>query len=285
MATHGVDDIVRIELLGGFRVLRSGREAPENGWPLRRAAELVQLLALARDQQCLRDQVIDALWPHLDAAAGAANLRKAAHHARQALGDHDAVMLRGGRVLLFPSREIETDVDCFERAATAALRGDDADVCAKVATTYTGDLLPDALYEEWTQARREHLRARYRELLRRGRSWARLVEAEPTDEPAYRELMSAALADGNRHAAIRWYGKLRTALAQELGMVPSRESEVRYEQCVAGLRPADQDIVGRQVELAHVEAAFRSAERGDLGALVVRGPAGIGKSTDRKSVV
>lgn len=279
MATHGVDDIVRIELLGGFRVLRSGREAPENGWPLRRAAELVQLLALARDQQCLRDQVIDALWPHLDAAAGAANLRKAAHHARQALGDHDAVMLRGGRVLLFPSREIETDVDCFERAATAALRGDDADVCAKVATTYTGDLLPDALYEEWTQARREHLRARYRELLRRGRSWARLVEAEPTDEPAYRELMSAALADGNRHAAIRWYGKLRTALAQELGMVPSRESEVRYEQCVAGLRPADQDIVGRQVELAHVEAAFRSAERGDLGALVVRGPAGIGKST------
>ena len=31
------------------------------------------------------DQVIDALWPHLDAIAGAANLRKAAHHARHTL--------------------------------------------------------------------------------------------------------------------------------------------------------------------------------------------------------
>ncbi|MDN5749677.1 MAG: AAA family ATPase, partial [Pseudonocardia sp.] len=38
-------------------------------------------------------------------------------------------------------------------------------------------------------------------------------------------------------------------------------------------------VVGRQVELARVAAALRSAERGELGALVLRGPAGIGKTT------
>ena len=46
-----------------------------------------------------------------------------------------------------------------------------------------------------------------------------------------------------------------------------------------GSSPAATVFVGRQAELARVAAGLRSAERGELGALVVRGPAGIGKST------
>jgi DNA-binding SARP family transcriptional activator len=136
---------------------------------MRRAAELVQLLALADHHRRLRDQVIEALWPHLDPAAGAANLRKAAHHAPQSLGSPDAVVLRGGQVALFPSLHVEIDVDCFESAANAALRDAEPSACADVASSYTGDLLPDSPYEEWNQARRQHLRSLYVELLRRGR--------------------------------------------------------------------------------------------------------------------
>jgi DNA-binding SARP family transcriptional activator len=44
-----------------------------------------------------RDQVVDALWCHLTPAAGAANLRKAAHHARKALREPYAVVLGGAR--------------------------------------------------------------------------------------------------------------------------------------------------------------------------------------------
>lgn len=278
MATHPASADVRIELLGRFRVLRSGHEAAGNGWPGRRAAELVQLLALAEGHRRLRDQVIEALWPHLDPAAGAANLRKAAHHARQALGSSDAVVLRGGLVILFPSYEVQTDVDCFERAATAALRGADPAGCAAAASSYTGDLLPSSLYEEWTQSRRGHVRSRYLELLRRSGEWERLVEAEPTEEPAYRELMTAAIRAGNRPAAIRWYGRLRAVMERELGMLPSRETDALYEECVAGLRPAEQEFIGRQVELAQVTAALSSAGGGELGALLLRGQAGLGKS-------
>ena len=89
---------------------------------------------------------VDALWPHLDVAAGAANLR-------------------GGQVVLFPSAQVETDVEGFERAAL-----------------YTGDLLPDALYEEWTQSRRGQLPAAPRRAAAPCRRPGRLVEAEPTDE-------------------------------------------------------------------------------------------------------
>ena len=244
----------------------------------RRAAELVQLLALADGHRLTRDQVLETLWPHLEVEAGAANLRKAAHHARQALASSEAVVLRRGQVALFPSRPVETDANDFEGQCGAALASGDAVACAAAASAYTGDLLPESLYEEWTQAPRERLRSRYVELLRCSGQWERLVEVEPTDEPAYRELMRRELADGSRPAAIRWYGRLRTALRRELGILPSGDTEAIYDECVAGLGTIEPTFVGRQLELARVTALLRSEPGGGPGALVVRGPAGIGKS-------
>ncbi len=81
MSAHPQSDRVRIELLGAFGVSVGGREVVDTAWPGRRSAELVQLLALADRHRLAREQVIEALWPHLGPEAGAANLRKAAHHA------------------------------------------------------------------------------------------------------------------------------------------------------------------------------------------------------------
>lgn len=266
---------VRIELLGRFRVLVDGREV--GAWPSRRAAELVQLLALADGRQLLRDRVVEHLWPHLGAEAGAANLRKAAHHARQALGSSEGVVLRGGGVALLPGHEVEIDAILFEQAADAA-QGDAA-ACAAVAGLYTGDLLPDARYEDWTQGRRDQLRGRLRDLLRSGAQWERLAEVDPTDEGAHRALMAAALAEGNRHAAIRWYGRLRTALEHELGVRPSAETEALYGECVADLAQAERTVVGRHLERARLHAALHPDRDGLPRVVALRGPGGIGKST------
>src|SRR6185436_14523182 len=100
---------VEIRLLGGFSVAVEGVELPAERWPSLRAAQLVQLLGLQGEQRLLRDQVIDALWPQLDPDAGGANLRKAAHHARHALGWPDAIVLRGGQVLLCPGTTLAVD--------------------------------------------------------------------------------------------------------------------------------------------------------------------------------
>ena len=270
---------VRVELLARFRVTLDGHPVADDQWPGRRSAELVQLLALSPGGRCPRDRVIDALWGHLDPEAGAANLRKAAHHARKAIGHPDAVVLRTGMVALFPGHDVEVDVDRFESAAEAALRASDRAACATAAAADPGDLLPEALYEEWAQARREELRSLYRRLLRASEQWERLVEFDRTDEVAYRELMRAALRAGARHAAIRWYGRLRTVLEHELGVLPSPETIALYEECVAGLRAAEGAIVGRQVEVAYATAALDAGAHGDLGAVVIRGPTGIGKST------
>jgi DNA-binding SARP family transcriptional activator len=266
---------VRIEMLGRFRVVVDGREAAQ--WPTRRSQELVQLLALAGGRRVPRDRVIEQLWPHLGAEAGAANLRKAAHHARRTLGDPGGVVLRGGLVELFPARSVETDVASFLRDAAAALADGDPGACARAATGCPGELLPDAAYEAWAQDPRRQVRAQHAALLRRCGDWERLVEVEPTEEPAYRELMRAALAAGSRHAALRWYERLRLALASQLGARPDPETQELYERCTSGIGLVEHAFVGRAVELAAAMAALTRARAGETSALVLRGPPGIGK--------
>jgi DNA-binding SARP family transcriptional activator len=138
---------VSIRLLGQFSLGAGspGRAAATVAPPAplgRRAAELVQLLSLQPQRSLMHEQVIEALWPHLDPDAGSANLRKAAHHARQFVGERDALVLRGGRVFLLPNRSVECDAARFEQAADEALAAGDASACKAAADLYGGELLP-----------------------------------------------------------------------------------------------------------------------------------------------
>jgi DNA-binding SARP family transcriptional activator len=280
LAVDGLDTASRLELrlLGRYAACVDGAEIPAQRWPSLRAAQLVQLLGLAPRHRLTRDQVVDALWPQLEPEAGAANLRKAAHHARQALGRHDAVVLQGGEVALWPHGTVTVDVEDFERQAQSALRAPDPAACAAAADAYGGELLPGARYEAWTEPARERLHAQFAALLRASDQWERLVQAEPADEPAHRALMTRELAAGNRAAAIRWYAHLREALQQQLGVTPDRDTEALYERCLAGLQQAGPPFVGRALERAQVAAWLAMAARDRPGGIVLRGPGGIGKT-------
>ena len=136
--------LTRLEvfLLGRFAVAIDDVELAAERWPSLRATQLVQLLSLQPRHRLTRDEVIDALWPQLDPEAGAANLRKAAHHARQALGRHDGIVLQAGEVLLWPERPVTVDAQRFEQRADAALATRDPAECAEAAGSYGGALLP-----------------------------------------------------------------------------------------------------------------------------------------------
>jgi DNA-binding SARP family transcriptional activator len=270
--------MIEVRVLGEFSVRLDGVEVAADAWPSLRAAQLVQLLALADGHRLPREQAIDALWPELDAEAGGANLRKAAHHARHALRSPDSVTLQGGQVLLFAGGTVSVDAHRFEQQAQAAIASDDPLRCAEAAGLYRGELLPGSRYEPWTEAARMRLRDRYVKLLRASRQWDRLAELDPTDESAHRELMRRELAAGNRPAAIRWYARLRAALHDTLGVAPDRDTEGLYAQCVAGLHASGPAFVGRQMDLAHAAAWLGAPLEDRPGGFVVTGPAGIGKS-------
>ena len=277
------DPVSRLDLrlLGGFSVAVDGVELAADRWPSLRAAQLVQLLGLAPQRRLTRDRVIDALWPQLGPDAGAANLRKAVHHARQALGRHDSVLLHGGEVVLWAHGRVAVDADQFEQLASAALRSaadSRREACAIAISVYGGDLLPGASYESWAEAARERLHARFIELLRADRQWARLAQQAPTDEPAHRELMAVELAAGNRAAAIRCYARLRESLQRELAVLPDDDTEALYDQCLAGLQASGPAFVGRAVQRAQALAWLATAADERPGGILLRGPAGIGKS-------
>ncbi len=247
-------------------------------WPSLRATHLVQMLCLQPGHRISRDLAIDALWPQLDPEAGAANLRKAMHHGRQALGRHDAITLQAGELVLWSERPVVVDTDTFEARASVALRLRDPAECADVASDYGGDLLPGARYEAWTEPHRERLRALYLDLLRTSAQWERLTQHEPTDEAAHRALMQRELDAGNRAAALRWYSRLRESLQQSLGVTPDPRTEAVYERCVAGLQAVGPPFVGRSQALGQVTAWLGMPVGQRPGGVVLRGPAGVGKS-------
>ncbi|WP_342132323.1 AAA family ATPase [Hydrogenophaga sp. OTU3427] len=267
-----------IGLLGRFAVAVDGVEIAAEHWPSLRATHLVQLLSLQPGHRLSRDLAIDALWPALDPEAGAANLRKALHHARQALGRHDAVTQQAGELVLWPGRPVDVDADRFEQGAAQALQQHDAAACAEAAGHYAGKLLPGTGYEPWTEPARERLQARYLELLRASAQWERLAQQDPTHEAAHRALMQRELDAGNRAAALRWYAQLREALQHTLGVAPDARTEALYERCVAGLQTAGPAFVGRAQELAQVTAWLGLPPTERPGGIVLRGPAGMGKS-------
>ncbi len=256
-----------IRLLGGFGVAVDSHPVPDDAWPQRRAADLVKLLALADGHRLARDQVLEALWPQLEAAPAAANLHKAASYARRALGDRSAVVLRGGQVQLAPGVAVTTDVERLEAG------GDDVSA---------DDLLPDDRYEQWTLAPRERVRELRLAGLRRRGLWEEVLRAEPADEEASRALARAALEAGDRAAAVRRLRSLRDELSQ-LGMRPSEETLALEAELTSG--PAvhapllfDAPIVGRDRELDFARTLLRQAAGGHGGALLVTGAAGMGKS-------
>lgn len=271
---------LQVRLLGQFSIGGTPRSGAATLQPrlTRRAAELVQLLGLDPHRSLAHDQVVEALWPHLGPDAGSANLRKAAHHARQVIGEPGAIVLQGGRVLLLPGEEVDCDAIRFEAAADRALASRDAQACKAACQLYGGDLLPDSRYEPWTEAPRRRLRGKYVELLRHSGDLERLLREEPTDEAAHAQLMREELAAGRRSSALRWYGHLRDHLQQSLGVRPGPQVEALYQECVAGLEGASPAFVGRALELVRVLSALRASLGGQPGGAVVRAPAGMGKT-------
>ncbi len=227
--------VLRIHLLGDFRVVINDHVLADAVWTRRRAESLLKLLALAPGHSLHREQIIDQLWPDADLDSGIANLRYTVHVTRRILASastkEDILRLRGERLILAPDGDIWVDVEAFERAAErAALTGSHGDYEAAI-DLYTGELLPENLYDDWTTSRRERVHDTYLSMLA---GLARLQEAGQEDvqaeatlqrilvidaanEQAHAGLMRIHLRAGRRQQALRQYEVLRAALREESG--------------------------------------------------------------------
>jgi ATP/maltotriose-dependent transcriptional regulator MalT/DNA-binding SARP family transcriptional activator len=246
---------LRFELLGGFRVRRAGWELDEAAWKRPMAARIVRFLLLQGSSGVPEDALFDAFWSDRTADAARQHLTVALSRARKVLDLPDAeqsVIEAKERTYRLRLRDRDTvDADQFETAAAAALaeRGRDRRAALEAAAAlWTGEPLPEDRYAEWSEPWRERLVHTYSHVLtalvesytaagehhEAIRVARRLLELDPLDERAHRELMVAYARTGRTSQALRQYLECRRALVTDLGVEPSAETSGLQSKILAG---------------------------------------------------
>jgi DNA-binding SARP family transcriptional activator len=312
---------VEISLLGRFQVRVSEKRLGSGDIPGRKAPALLKLLALNRDRQLVRDQAMELLWPDLDGTNGAAQLYKALHQLRKAFAVGEAaldasnwIITTKNMVVLAPPAGVITDVGVFEQTARDALTSRQLKELERAAALYTGDLLPMDLYEPWTEVPRDHLRQLYVDVLlalaegyqKRGdlaaaaETYRTVLEKDSALERAHRGLMAIFAQQGQRDRALKQYSVCVRALADELGVAPSRETRslhagIEEQTPSTGIAAIEwvplhtpiqiPPLVNREAECQVIDGRLDQmlAKRG--GVLLIEGPAGIGKTRLTRELV
>jgi DNA-binding SARP family transcriptional activator len=291
---------LRIELLGGFRLLADNR--PVARLPTVRQQQLIAFLILhGRGGPIARQRISGSLWPESSDVQALTNLRRELHHLREGWPSVDALINAGSRTLAWRgSDRVAVDLLLFEAAADRGLQGDRA-ALQEAAALYHGDLLPDSV-AEWIDADRERLRQRARQVLAKfigaleeereyGDAIERaqqLLRLDPLDEQTWCALMRCHARRGERATALHIYQQCAALLKKELGVQPSAATRLTYREILdldpgqpavpAPTRTAVYPLVGRQTEWLTLLAAWRAAAAGRTRLLVIRGEAGIGKT-------
>ncbi|WP_328320896.1 tetratricopeptide repeat protein [Kribbella sp. NBC_00382] len=302
-----------IRLLGTIDVVLDGVVVPVPG--LRRRA-LLAALALQRGAVVDKDLLVSIVW-NKDAPSTAVNtLQSHVSYLRDLLGDRGVIQFRRPGYI-FDADGAETDVELAERLfdqamGTSQLSDRVRDLRATV-ELWRGPALADVAGLPWLEehaGRLQHLRARVGHALLETRfalgEHARLMpELEqhlrdnPFDEQMHGHLILALYRAGRQADALAAYQRLRTTLADELGIQPSPDlrelATAILRQDPALLRPPESlelagrpvpaqlpapgaTFTGRRVDLDRLDTLLAS-DRGSLAIGTIAGTAGVGKTT------
>ena len=150
-------------------------------------------------------------------------------------------------MLTLDTAHVLIDADHFQKLAESALRLETVSAYDTALAAYSGDLLPEDRYQDWSAQRRDFLAELHVQLMlglaealeRRGAhsqaaAYLRVVlQQDPTREDVHRRLMSLYVDMGFRQEAVRQFHICRDALRRKLRMTPDRETVALYQDILA----------------------------------------------------
>ncbi|GAA4942381.1 putative ATPase [Actinomycetospora succinea] len=289
--------MLAVALLGPVEVRRDGELL---ALPAGRTTEVLVRLALEAGRTVRAERVLADLWP---GAASQNTLQSKVSQLRRALGDADLVPYAHGayRLAVDPARIDALDAEARAERVAAARRAGDIDTVRREAAAalalFRGEVLQDAGDGAWLDAPRrrweelrlalleDHLAARV--ALGDGDVVGELedlVARHPLREGLWSALITALYRAGRQADALAAYARVRTLLADELGLDPGpglrrlEEGILRQSPALTGAQPGNLPavltrLVGRDDELAALDARLREHRL-----VTVTGPAGVGKT-------
>ena len=286
----------------------------------RKAIGLLAYLLVESDHAHGREFLLGLLWPDLPTAAAQNNLRVTWAQLQKALATSDSdeqPPLIGDRLTLRfnPLSDHELDAARFRTLIEACRRHPhpDPNDCAECAARLAEALdlvrgefldefsLPNCMqFDEWLLWQRQQFQVqitavleqlaafheRVGQLAEAAHATRRLLEYDPLNEAATRQLMRVLARADQRSAALDVYETCRRVLATELGLAPAVETVTLAEQIRAhapfeshstqtALPPVLTRFFGRQPESARLVDLL---SRRTVRLVTLAGPGGVGKT-------
>jgi DNA-binding SARP family transcriptional activator/ATP/maltotriose-dependent transcriptional regulator MalT len=234
---------ITVRTLGAFQVTRDGVPVPSAQWRSKKARDLFKILVTNRGRPASRERLMDLLWPDDPPERATNRLSVLLSTLRTVLDPGRALPEPGplrtdSRTVALELAHVTVDVETFLDLAAAALAADrrDApgatDLLAAAEDTHTGEFLPEDPDEEWAGPLRDAARTAHisvvRALLRRSADPDRrehhllqLLDHDPYDEQAHRQLVETLRATGRHGEAQRRYDTY-AARMREIGVTPDQ---------------------------------------------------------------
>jgi DNA-binding SARP family transcriptional activator len=242
-----------VRLFGRFSIAREERSI--GGQIPTKVQELFTYLLLHRKRPLSREAVAALLWSDR-LSQPKKNLRQTLWQLQAMVGaeserdEPELLLVEPEWILVNPASQFWLDVAVFEQAfeATAGVSGHDLDdgrsrALVEAAEVYRGDLL-EGCYQDWCLFERERLQNRYLTMLDKlmvrceaqgayeaGVAYGdRILRIDHAHERTHRRMMRMRYLDGDRTAALAQYDGCITALRDELGVGPARQTIALSEQ-------------------------------------------------------
>ncbi|SET82545.1 DNA-binding transcriptional activator of the SARP family [Natronincola peptidivorans] len=259
-------------------------------FPFRKAEALFYYLIV--NKEASRDELVHLLWGDIEETTARKNLRNAIYKIKKAFGLEVLVSPKKSIVMLNPEFIFNSDVENFIK--------NDNPLQAYKGLFLKGFFVKDGeSFEEWMYLKREEFRERYVKIIyeivtnhnhKQDRSieiyGRQLIEADEFDERAYRILMKYYSETGASNKAIALYNKLKTALENELGVLPENLTTGLYNEIVMMREQPEKkknynslSFYGRKKELEAIKHFYRQFNTlEETRGVLIQGEAGIGKT-------
>jgi len=248
---------LHVKTLGGFQLFRDESPVEEGAWEANQPKLLLKALIAHRSHGVPKDVLVEALWPEVEPQSGERNFKVILHRLRKTLEpeldkDFGSSYIHLKANLVYLDEELcHVDVDdflsCYRRGEKKDEEGDFKSAISlyrQAVELYTGDFLVEDLYVSWAEAKRDELRQRFLNLLfrlaelleKRGNLksandyYKRVIQLDPTSEPAWQRLILNYSNRGMRNAALKAYEDCVRVLREELDTEPDALTASLYRK-------------------------------------------------------